>query len=780
MDIDTTKLYTIDFPYKSVVLNSEQYKVVTANPYEHQRILASAGSGKTTTITARISHLITTHSVKPEQIVLLTFSRNASREMIHRVHSLVGPVKIWSGTFHGLAKQVLSLYDTTSHSNYFVDEFPARLLSWFLTSKGREWVGKLRYVIVDEFQDINDMQWRLLQAMQHFNVRLTIVGDDAQNIYTWRGSSSGYLLNLHHMIKSVKDYQLRQNYRSTEAIVAVANSVMRGIPTLDWKENMISFKKGGTKPEVMFFWRFHDECMWVAKLITQIKKENPLASIAVLSRNNTNLYYIEERLLEEGHRPQILVLDSSEESDQKRNSGRIALSTFHGSKGLEWDVVFCICLTDDQLPSRKRPEDILMDRRLFYVAVTRAKERLFLSYNGNERKLSRFVREIGHTLLTFYGLAKYALSDIELGEQVPTLEGLIDCLDGDEWQLLRKNNLLPFKESEALPISSTKLFPLGETWRIPEWTEAASFESFVSLFIKRCMYQQGSDTVYHDPMRDRMIFTLRIYQEDKEFWEEWREVIYEMVKHFFKDSSGPPPAEFPDIDAWQKKKGCGWSQQDTVHATTILAKLRGQLRPLRFETYSLDEFTICPARTVVPTEYRPHLLRSWRNFQKKGMSWKDCLVDIWTLSCLDQVSEGRNAGLFKISSIKHLLADCIPFFEMIERSILLFGQGVGVKQRERTLNPEIIPEGLSAVSVDCCIENTLLRICGERKPDIYLWLESCLIAYLFSVESQSVIDKIQILHPFYGVLWSLDVPDKAVLQKLYKVLFDIWTSKQVV
>jgi hypothetical protein len=117
---------------------------------------------------------------------------------------------------------------------------------------------------------------------------------------------------------------------------------------------------------------------------------------------------------------------------------------------------------------------------------------------------------------------------------------------------------------------------------------------------------------------------------------------------------------------------------------------------------------------------------------------------------------------------------------MIERSIVLFGQGTGIKQRERTLNPEIIPEGLSAVSADCCIENTLLRICGERKPDIYLWLESCLIAYLFSVESQTVIDKIQILHPFYGVLWSLDVPEKAVLQKLYKVLFDIWTSKQVV
>ena len=82
-----------------------------------------------------------------------------------------------------------------------------------------------------------------------------------------------------------------------------------------------------------------------------------------------------------------------------------------------------------------------------------------------------------------------------------------------------------------------------------------------------------------------------------------------------------------------------------MNATSILAKIRGQLRPLRFDEWSLDEFEIGPSRVVVPTEYRSAVLRSWRKFVHTETVWQDCLIDIWRLSALYQVADGRNASL---------------------------------------------------------------------------------------------------------------------------------------
>jgi DNA helicase-2/ATP-dependent DNA helicase PcrA len=90
----------LQFSKGSVQLNEEQYKVVTSPSSENQRILASAGSGKTTTITARIAYLVEEYNVDPSRIMLVSFSRAAAEEMIHRVHRLIGPVKMYAGTFH--------------------------------------------------------------------------------------------------------------------------------------------------------------------------------------------------------------------------------------------------------------------------------------------------------------------------------------------------------------------------------------------------------------------------------------------------------------------------------------------------------------------------------------------------------------------------------------------------------------------------------------------------------------------------------------------------------
>jgi hypothetical protein len=763
----------IQFPFGSVDLNPEQYAVVTAETYVDQRILASAGSGKTTTIAARIAWLLTQTHTNANQIVLLTFSRNAAREMLQRVRKLVGPVSLWAGTFHALANTILREMDggNATSQMLFIDELPVRWMQWMRTTKGREWVGRLRYVVVDEFQDINAIQWRLLETMRHTRCHSIIVGDDAQNIYTWRGSSAGFLLDFHKTVKNVVDYQLRMNYRSTEAIVTVANRVMKGIPTLPWKEHMIANSKGGQKPDVLFFWRMTDECAWIAKTIQEMRK----GTFAVLARNNVDLYRAEEIFLHHGLKTRILSQERAEVTDHGQE-GIVDLATFHGSKGLEWDTTFLISLSDDQIPSRKTPYEIIGERRLFYVAVTRARKQMVLTYHGNERTLSRFVREIGYKALTFHGLAKYALSEYETGFGAPSLQSLLDCLDGEEWQTIRQIGALPWKDTlETIPLVEKRLFPKGESWKIPEWADAKDFESFVRLWSKRCLLQlRGWQEDFKDPVRERMIFTVRIFHEDKPFWEKWREEIELIVRHFFADTERMQPVDYGDLDTWSKERGLGWTQKEIVEASTLIAKIRGQLRCMRFEKYTLDEFKIGPTNCVVPTEYRLDCLRSWRRFINTKLPWRECLLDTWRLACLDQVADGRNAGLYRASTMVDLLASCIPYLESLER-VLVSEFDV---THELTLNPEVHLEEITPISMDFIHGSTLVRMCGEKKPDYYMWVESWLMAYLCFACMSQTIKQIQIIHPFHGLLWEFSDMRLEQAKVLYDTLLKFWTLKQ--
>ena len=754
-------MHKIDFPYGSVYLNDEQYRVVVADPFQSQRILASAGSGKTTTITARISWLIDVCNVDPSEIVLLTFSRNAAQEMRHRVYQNVGPVQLWAGTFHALAKNVLYENDPAYlPSMYFVDELPVKWFTWMHSEKGRQWVGKIRYVVVDEFQDINNIQWRLLEALRHPGVRTIIVGDDAQNIYTWRGSSTSYLLDYHKTVKRVCDYQLRMNYRSSEAIVSVANSVMRHIPTLPWKEKMVAHKKGGSRPEVLFFWKFADEITWICKMIDIIKIQQPQFTVAVLGRNNMDLYRAEEVFLQYGMDCTLYSADSG----GGHNGGdvkKVALCTFHGSKGLEWDVVFCICCNDDALPSRKSAEHIVGERRLFYVAVTRARQKLYFTYHGNERKLTRFIREVHSKLLTYHGLAKYSLSDVEIGSNVLSLQHLLDGLDGDDWNTIRNMGLL---EDQSDAILMKQILPYGESWTHPGWCDGEEFSYFVRLFIKRLFYiHKGGDESYHDHKIERLLFCLRIYNEDRPFWELYHIEIDAMVRYFFHDTYNLPPAEYVDVEAWAEKHNVSWTSMEVVKALTILSKIRGQLRPIRFEPYSFDEFTICPSVSMIPTEYRLETLRSWRKFQNKTLGWKVVLEDIWRLSCMDGVDKGRNACLFRIPAIKHKFSMMMPYLETLETYIVKLLDGI--ENEEIYLNPTIVLDEFAPIESDVLLGNVLLRIVGEKKVDMYTWVETCLQAYLF--HSDHKIDVIQLFHPYNGLLYSLEIREKS-----YKELFD--------
>lgn len=706
------------FPYKTITLNEEQSHAVLREPGVHQRIIASAGSGKTTTLTSRIAWLLTQYKVKPESIVLMTFSRNAAHQMMARIESLIGATAIWAGTFHGLARSLLKTYKSEQlHELYFVDELIQMGITWLTSKQGREWVGKLRYIVVDEFQDINANQWKMVEKMLHPGARLLVVGDDSQNIYTWRGSNVKFMLDLEKKVVGLTDDQLRINYRSSDAIITAANAVMKHIPTLPWKKEMIGCGKGGRNPDIHFFWRMKDETRWILQTIKQIRKQSPSLTIAILSRTNLDLFRMEEEFL--GANLQYRLCDCGKEDDPERpQTSAVDLVTLHASKGLEWDVVFVIHCNDEVFPSSKKKEDIICERRLFYVAVTRARKHLVLSYTKNERDLSRFIREIPSRFLTYHGLARYCLSEAELNEGVPTLESLLGSLDADDFRTLRESGYLDWLNTQN--IEEHRLFPPGERWGLPAWARkpdtAKDFLRFLRTFIKRTFVQKTGESVYRDPIAERLLFTLRIFSEDREFWERWKDELYQVLDEKFNNDEAakvPPPIDYATMSEWAESHSIAWSPHELLKATSLVAKIRGQLRPLRFEDYKFHEFVIAPARFVVPTELRGNVLRSWRQITTLSIPNCQLLDDLWKLSALQLVAEGRNAPLYRVGQFNHHFQDpeLLEYLNLLEATLSDWVSSTS----DNDVGLEVMIDGAQPETVDIVSQGVFWRIAGDDK-----------------------------------------------------------------
>jgi DNA helicase-2/ATP-dependent DNA helicase PcrA len=282
------------------------------------RIIAGPGTGKTTTLAARVEVLLE-RGVEPERILLMTFTRRSAREILNRVRALRGSDRVRrvaGGTFHSVAHHTLrrhhaalglpdgfgvldrgdtadlldlvrgelgvtstdrrmpkkatlaSLYsravntgvplakvmaldtpwcaDHVEEVGLVLSTFVARkrslglldfddlLLYWRAAVMddvvGDELGAAYDHVLIDEFQDVNLLQVDILTALRRNDSRLTIVGDDAQAIYGFRGASPRFLLDADHYFKELTTITLNANYRSSSEILAVANAVAADAP----------------------------------------------------------------------------------------------------------------------------------------------------------------------------------------------------------------------------------------------------------------------------------------------------------------------------------------------------------------------------------------------------------------------------------------------------------------------------------------------------------------------------------------------------------------------
>ena len=681
--------HTLQFEFGCLTLNDQQYEIVQAPLNQHLRVLASAGSGKTTTITAKIAHTITHLGIKAEEVVLTTFSRSGADTMRERLEKLIGSTTAYIGTFHALSLQILRQNDPTAIEGimHTVDELPYLWLDFLKTDKGKAWSSKIKMLVIDEFQDINDIQLDIIRAILASSQSYAIiVGDDAQNIYAWRGSRVEYILNMHEEIKTIQDFQLTYNYRSSESIVAVANSLMRKIPTLSHKERMTAISSvTQSRPEVRYFHRFAGEVGWIVndiqtRLTMADSAGQPQPTIAILSKYNNVLFQFEEAFVQ---RKITCRLMTEEKINKRKKQADVILSTFHAAKGLEWDVVYIVKLHDGAFPQMKHEEGIDEERRLFYVAITRARNHLIMTYSKGEKNMCRFLREIHRPLLRWYSIAQHTSIEEEVAVERKDIESFFMSWTGEDFRKIKLNpaTLPPLLLKKTDGIQYKCFFPAGEQYTTPDWVfrmdSMADFSIFIRYFILRQIGLKFPESAgeWDDKVR-LSLFRIRILKEDLPIYEKEQELIQQCVTALFPARLGigaeaPPVFEFTVLQQkiTELSHGREWTMEEMIPVMQILHKIRSVIYNLRHVESKLEEFLLGPAKGSPPMIMRNDLITSWRRVTDRSLSSPATVYDLYRLACIYSSRLGRNAPLYKIPDQADL-KDCLPFLEKISDHIL--------------------------------------------------------------------------------------------------------------
>lgn len=160
------------------------------------------------------------------------------------------------------------------------------------------WQNRYRYILVDEFQDINKIQYEIVKMLAAPENNIFIVGDDDQSIYRFRGAKPEIMLNFPKEFKDTKTILLDQNFRCTGNIVKAAELVIRH-NQMRFQKNMKEVKESGDKIELHTFANQPQECAQIIKKVQEyIKEDYQYSDIAILFRTNTDARLLVEKFME--------------------------------------------------------------------------------------------------------------------------------------------------------------------------------------------------------------------------------------------------------------------------------------------------------------------------------------------------------------------------------------------------------------------------------------------------------------------------------------------------
>jgi superfamily I DNA/RNA helicase len=255
------------------------------------------------------------------------------------------------------------------------------------------------WVMVDEAQDLQVAQVRLLKEIAAKGI--TIAADEGQRIYkahfTWR--------EVGIKIDSGNSKRLTTSFRSTKQIVALAASLRAKDPEAN-AEGAVEFKLPKEEDVLPQLWATSSDLKEeevILTLIQELQEEDPGAPIGLLARTWRPLYRIRHLLSEHGIPYEIV-----EGEKGSITTPGVKLTTFHSAKGLEFDYVILCRLNDDVTPGKlvdgveeesEAAEILAVERRLLYVSMTRAKQRLYMTHGANP---SRLLAEMDDDLYVYY------------------------------------------------------------------------------------------------------------------------------------------------------------------------------------------------------------------------------------------------------------------------------------------------------------------------------------------------------------------------------------------
>lgn len=263
-------------------------------------------------------------------------------------------------------------------------------------AEARHW--KFKDLFVDEFQDVNPLQFALLQAWLGSSSSLTVVGDPCQAIYSWNGADARFLNDFEKYFPNSQTVILKDNFRSSPEILALSSSILPMMEHLDSK------KQSGRLPTIRAELDEYEEARSVARLVKELAVGDiDLGDQAVLVRTHAQIPPIIEVFKE---REIKFMVASDAESGAGRDDG-VQILTLHAAKGLEWKIVHLCGVEEGFHPISHADTELALEeeRRLFFVGLTRAEEQLHISWARNRalgskrsRKPSMYIRELSDLL----------------------------------------------------------------------------------------------------------------------------------------------------------------------------------------------------------------------------------------------------------------------------------------------------------------------------------------------------------------------------------------------
>jgi DNA helicase II / ATP-dependent DNA helicase PcrA len=266
---------------------------------------------------------------------------------------------------------------------------------------------RTRHLFVDEMQDVNPAQFRLLTAMLADEPDLFVVGDPNQSVYGFNGADPTLLDRLPDILRGTAIIRLDENHRCTPQVVAVATAVLREGGGFGGSGEVVlphTTRVDGPVPAIVSHASAEDEAVWVADRVKMSRTPGrPWSSIAVLTRTNAQLAVV-QAALDKARVPNLVAgadlgpasdlrgegdkrgADADGEArgraDNPTDRDRVVLTTFHRAKGLQWPTVLVLGLGAGLMPiaSAQTPAAIDEERRLLYVALTRSEEELWCSW----------------------------------------------------------------------------------------------------------------------------------------------------------------------------------------------------------------------------------------------------------------------------------------------------------------------------------------------------------------------------------------------------------------